>query len=50
MRRLADAYLGSARFYEGRWHDEPLYSSLADEFNARYQPKRSGRMVSGDLP
>jgi RimJ/RimL family protein N-acetyltransferase len=37
-------------FYDGRWHDEPIYGLLVDEFNARYQPAQTDWLVSGDLP
>ena len=37
-------------FYDGRWHDEDLYGILADEFNARYRPDLTERVVSGELP
>lgn len=37
-------------FYDGGWHDEHVYGLLDREFNARYQPERTGWVVSGDLP
>ena len=37
-------------YSDGGWHDEHLYGILAHEFNARYQPERTGWLVSGHLP